>query len=55
MDGYDDRGIFYSSNLTEGNQNDTQVNLQSIKKKFKEFIRQFHNENFDYKYRYLIL
>lgn len=53
MDGYDDRGVFYSSNLTEGN--DSQVNLQAVKKKFKEFIRQFHNENFDYKYRYFTM
>ncbi|CAG9860618.1 unnamed protein product [Phyllotreta striolata] len=53
MEGFDDPGMFYSANFAE---DDTpvgtdQVNLQAIKKKFKDFLRQFHTENFNYKYR----
>jgi hypothetical protein len=52
MEGFDDPGVFFSDNFTgEDNQNDSQINLQGVKKKFKEFIRQYHTENFNYKYR----
>lgn len=52
MEGFDDPGVFFSDNFSvDDQQNDLQVNLQAVKKKFKEFIRQFHTENFDYKYR----
>lgn len=52
MDGLDDRGVFYSDNLSSIDHSDTGVlNLQGIKSKFKEFLRQFNIENFNYKYR----
>lgn len=53
MEGFDDPGFFFSDNFSvDENQSTGQVNLQAVKKKFKEFIRQYHTENFDYKYRY---
>lgn len=53
MDGFDDPGVFFSDNFAPvDNQSENLINLQAVKKKFKEFIRQFHSENFNYKYRY---
>lgn len=52
MEGFDDPGIFFSDNFSVS-ESDTQTNLQFSKKKFMEFIRQFHEGNFNYKYRYL--
>ena len=55
MDGFDDPGIYYSDQLgSEETTSETIVNNLAIKKKFKEFIRQFHEGNFNYKYRYTI-
>ncbi|KAG6799177.1 DNA replication licensing factor Mcm5 isoform X1 [Apis mellifera caucasica] len=51
MEGFDDPGIFFSDNFSISESNDTQTNLQFSKKKFMEFIRQFHEGNFNYKYR----
>lgn len=52
MEGFDDPGVFYSDNFNpEQTQGDNQVNLLGVKKKFKEFLRQYHTDNFDYKYR----
>ncbi|KAJ8923984.1 hypothetical protein NQ315_006760 [Exocentrus adspersus] len=52
MEGFDDPGVFFSDNFSiDDNQTDLQVNLQAVKKKFKEFIRQYHTDNFNYKYR----
>ncbi|RVE55313.1 hypothetical protein evm_000211 [Chilo suppressalis] len=52
MEGFDDPGVFFSDNFgVEENESQDQVNLQAVKKKFKEFIRQFHTGNFNYKYR----
>ncbi|KAG5899519.1 hypothetical protein JTB14_008208 [Gonioctena quinquepunctata] len=52
MEGFDDPGVFFSDNFSvDENQGDAQVNLLAVKKKFKEFIRQYHTENFNYKYR----
>ncbi|KAK9694351.1 MCM AAA-lid domain [Popillia japonica] len=52
MEGFDDPGIFYSDNFSvDNNQPDNQGNLQGIKKKFKDFLRQFHSDNFNYNYR----
>lgn len=54
MEGFDDPGVFFSDNFgVEENETQDQINLQAVKKKFKEFIRQFHTGNFNYKYRYL--
>lgn len=54
MEGFDDQGIFFSDNFSvDDNQGSGGVaNFQNTKKKFKEFLRQFHTENFNYKYRY---
>lgn len=52
MDGFDDPGVFFSDNFSSEDQHDQiGVNLQAVKKKFREFIRQFHEGNFNYKYR----
>ncbi|XP_017891576.1 DNA replication licensing factor Mcm5-like [Ceratina calcarata] len=51
MEGFDDPGIFFSDNFSTPDTNETQTNLQYAKKKFMEFIRQFHEGNFNYKYR----
>ena len=52
MEGFDDPGIYYSDNFGSADQNnETNVNNQAVKKKFKDFIRQFHEGNFNYKYR----
>lgn len=53
MEGFDDPGVFFSDNFGQNeNQQNDQINLQAVKKKFKEFIRQFHGDNFNYKYRF---
>merc|ERR1739838_912278 len=52
MEGFDDPGIFFSDNFSSEDQhNESNVNLQATKKKFKEFMRNFHEGNFNYKYR----
>lgn len=51
MEGFDDAGIFFSDNFgNDDNRSDT-INLQTVKKKFKDFLREFHEGNFNYKYR----
>lgn len=51
MEGFDDPGVFFSDNFGDEPTNEGQINLQAVKKKFKDFIRQFHTDNFNYKYR----
>lgn len=54
MDGFDDAGIFFSDNFgddAQQQQNSNQINLQQLKKKYREFIRTFCEANFSYKYR----
>ncbi|XP_066594650.1 DNA replication licensing factor Mcm5 [Prorops nasuta] len=51
MEGFDDPGVFFSDNFAADEAHESQVQLQVSKKKFKEFIRQFHEGNFHYKYR----
>ena len=52
MEGFDDAGLFYSDNFGgEENTDENSVDLLRVKKRFKEFIRQFHEGNFSYKYR----
>uniref|UniRef100_A0A2P2HWJ7 DNA replication licensing factor MCM5 n=1 Tax=Hirondellea gigas TaxID=1518452 RepID=A0A2P2HWJ7_9CRUS len=52
MEGFDDPGIFFSDNFaSEDNSERNHGSLQAIKKKFKEFLREFHEGNFSYKYR----
>lgn len=55
MEGFDDAGVFFSDNFAaEEDSNASNINLQGVKKKFKEFIRQFHEGNFNYKYRLIM-
>lgn len=52
MEGFDDAGVFFSDNFGGDDQQDANlVNLQQVKKKFKDFIRTFNEDNFFYKYR----
>lgn len=51
MEGFDDPGIFFSENFSSEDHQETQINFQATKRKFKEFLRQFHEGNFNYKYR----
>ena len=52
MEGFDDPGIFFSDNFgPESSAEREQTNFQVIKRKFKEFLREFHEGNFNYKYR----
>lgn len=55
MEGFDDAGIFFSDNFGGDEQHDggaNLINLQQVKKKFKDFIRTYNEDNFYYKYRY---
>ena len=52
MAGFDDAGVFFSDNFGSEDQHDEgQINRQQIKNKFREFIRNFHEGNFSYRYR----
>ena len=52
MAGFDDAGVFFSDNFgSEDQPDDGNANRLQIKKRFKEFIRQFHEGNFSYRYR----
>lgn len=52
MEGFDNPGLYFSDNFNGDDVRDNQLTVQQCKKKFKEFIRQFHEGNFNYKYRY---
>uniref|UniRef100_A0A6B0VF75 DNA replication licensing factor MCM5 n=1 Tax=Ixodes ricinus TaxID=34613 RepID=A0A6B0VF75_IXORI len=52
MAGFDDGGVFFSDNFgSENTQDESQINLQAIKRRFRDFFRQFHEGNFNYRYR----
>ncbi|XP_064623136.1 DNA replication licensing factor mcm5-A-like [Lineus longissimus] len=52
MAGFDDAGVFFSDNIGSEDQHDElNINRQQVKKRFKDFIRQFHEGNFSYLYR----
>uniref|UniRef100_A0A0A1X8M6 DNA replication licensing factor MCM5 n=1 Tax=Zeugodacus cucurbitae TaxID=28588 RepID=A0A0A1X8M6_ZEUCU len=52
MEGFDEAGVFFSDNFGgENHQDGSQVNMQAVKKKYKEFLRTFSEDNFFYKYR----
>lgn len=53
MDGFDDAGVFYSDNFGKSVNHDGGINLQATKKKYKEFLRSYHEDGFNFKYRYL--
>ncbi|CAH8839460.1 unnamed protein product [Trichobilharzia szidati] len=52
MSGFDQGAVYYSDSLFQhtGDQ-DNLANLQFAKRKFKDFIRQFNDGGFDFKYR----
>jgi DNA replication licensing factor MCM5 len=55
MAGFDDAGVFFSDNFGSEDQNDdNQISRQQVKKRLKDFIRQFHEGNFTYTYRYTL-
>nr|CAD7394144.1 unnamed protein product [Timema cristinae]CAD7425753.1 unnamed protein product [Timema monikensis] len=52
MEGFDDPGVFFSDNFgADDQQSDIHISLQGVKKKFKDFLKKFHEGNFNYKYR----
>jgi len=52
MAGFDDPGIFFSDNFGSEDQHDEgHASRQQTKNRFREFIRQFHEGNFTYRYR----
>ncbi|TMW50028.1 hypothetical protein DOY81_004894 [Sarcophaga bullata] len=54
MEGFDEAGVFFSDNLLgdgQQGQDGNQINMQAVKKKYKEFLRTFNEDNFFYKYR----
>lgn len=53
--GFDDAGIFYSDNFGPDDQTDeSQIDRQQVKRRFKQFIREFHEGNFSYRYRQVV-
>lgn len=55
MAGFDDPGVFFSDNFgSEDQPDDNQINRSQVKKRLKDFIRQFHEGNFSYRYRYVL-
>ena len=52
MAGFDEPGVFFSDNFgsEEQSEHENASRLQ-VKKRLKEFIRQFHEGNFSYRYR----
>ncbi|XP_053200983.1 DNA replication licensing factor mcm5-B-like [Panonychus citri] len=55
MDGFDNPGVFFSnvSGVQDGEEG-KQMNLAGIKRKFKDFLKQYHEGNMIYKYRDLL-
>jgi len=56
MDTFDDQGIFFSDDFNNlDNTVEVQASLRHKKRKFKDFLRQYHEGNFNYKYRFAFL
>lgn len=53
MAGFDDLGIYFADNLGASETNDefNSENVHGVKRKFKEFLKEFHEGNYIYKYR----
>lgn len=54
MSGFDFEPISSSVNLNIDNDipvDDSQINLQAVKRRFKEFLLKYYIGNFNYKYR----
>jgi len=54
MSGFDQGEIFVSDPFgSEDQQDDREINRLAARKKFKEFLREFHEGTFAYKYRWV--
>lgn len=51
MAGFDDAGIFVSDNFVGMDAQEESASLQATKKKFRDFLREFHEDNVNYSYR----
>lgn len=51
MEGFDDPGLYFANNCPVAEPAENQKNFKRSQIKFKEFIRQFREDNFNYKYR----
>ncbi|XP_018650537.1 putative dna replication licensing factor MCM5 [Schistosoma mansoni] len=52
MSGFDQGAVYFSDSLFQQTRDqDNSANLQFAKRKFKEFVRQFNDGGFDFKYR----
>ncbi|XP_026294285.1 DNA replication licensing factor Mcm5 [Frankliniella occidentalis] len=54
MEGFDNPGVFFSDNFGAGDEeerSEVNVGFNATKRKLKDFLRQFHEGNFNYKYR----
>ncbi|KAH7645851.1 DNA replication licensing factor mcm5-A [Dermatophagoides farinae] len=54
MSGFDDLGVYFSGNIVtdeDGDNTLAQSNVNVIRRRFKDFLRQFHSGDFQYKYR----
>ena len=55
MSGFDQGAVYFSDSLFQQTRDqDNSANLQFAKRKFKEFVRQFNDGGFDFKYRYVL-
>lgn len=53
MAGFDDPGVFFSDSFAIDEQQDDQQLTRTIaQKKFKEFIREYHEDGLSFRYRY---
>lgn len=54
MAGFDDLGVYFSDNILPNDDNNGEtlsINANSVRRRFKDFLRQFHAGDFQYKYR----
>ncbi|XP_077300178.1 minichromosome maintenance 5 [Arctopsyche grandis] len=51
MAGFDDPGVFFSDALNAGEANEGAPAFTQVQSRFRDFIRQFHEGHFNYKYR----
>ncbi|XP_002739225.1 DNA replication licensing factor mcm5-like [Saccoglossus kowalevskii] len=52
MAGFDEQNIFFSDNFqSQDNQDEGRVDRLGTQRRYKEFLRQFHEGSFNYKYR----
>ena len=52
MSGFDSQGIFFSDNFGSEDPQGDGVNRAAVQRRFKDFLRKYHDANFTYKYRY---